>query len=191
MIKQLTSVIAKLKTVPFKNRLMTEAEEKFGNENFSSYLNKNPDCMGVKNGVLEILNGNIIFRLSKPEDYISMSAGVPFHSYFHWEHPLVVECMTWMNQVFPLEGLLNHFLKYCSSFLRGKNSDKIFAVFSGSSGHNSKSMVLKLFEAVFSVYAIKMPVCILSEKSANSGNATPQLARADATRIAMLDEPED
>ena len=188
-VKKLTSLIAKLKTVPFKNRLMTEAEEKFGNENFSSFLNRNPNCMGVKNGLLEIVGEDIVFRQSKPEDYLSMSAGVPFHTYFHWGHPLVVETKKWLNETFPYEDLYEHFMKFCSSFIRGKNSDKIFAIFSGL-GHNSKSMILKLFEATFSMYAIKIPVSLLSEKGANSGNATPQLARAKATRIAMLDEPE-
>ncbi len=188
-VKKLTSLIANLKKVPFKSRLMTEAEEKFANENFSSFLNKDPNCLGVKNGLLEIVGDDIIFRQTKPEDYLSMSAGVPYHTYLHWEHPLVVEVMTWANQTFPLENLTNHFLKFCASFIRGKNSDKIFAVFTGN-GHNSKSLWIKLLEATFSVYAIKMPVSLLSEKSANSGNATPQLARANATRLCLLDEPE-
>src|SRR5437868_737625 len=51
--KTVTCLIAKLKTAPFKKRLMEEAQEKFANENFSDYLNKNFNVTGVKNGLLE------------------------------------------------------------------------------------------------------------------------------------------
>ena len=73
-----------------------------------------------------------------------MCAGVPFHTYFHWGHPLVIETKKWLTQTFPYESLYNHFMKFCSSFIRGKNSDKIFAIFSGK-GNNSKSMILKTY----------------------------------------------
>ena len=189
-IKRLSILINKLKTVPFKTRLMIEAKEFFGIENFSFYLNKNPDLTGIKNGVLEILNNNIMYREAKPEDYVSMCAGVPYHAYFHLDHPLVIECFKWFGQIFPDKDLLHHFLKFAASCLKGRNNDKIFPIFTGG-GDNSKSMIVKLFEATFSVYAIKLPVSILCEKSANSGNATPQLARAKSTRLAFLDEPED
>lgn len=188
--KKLSKLIQELKKKPFKKRLMEEAEELFENEKISDYLNKNPNLTGVKNGVLEIVNDDIIFRPAKPEDYISMCAGVPFNSHMYWNHPLVVETMTYFKQVFPDESLLHYFLKFCSSFFRGKNSDKIFAVFTGK-GHNSKSMIVKLFTIMFAVYAIKMPVGMLFEKGANTGNATPQLARAKNVKLSIFDEPED
>lgn len=189
-IKKLVKLIHELKKKPFKKRLMEEAEELFENEKISEYLNKNADLTGMKNGVLEIVGSDIIFRPAKPEDYISMCSGVPYNNHMHWNHPLVVETMIYFRQVFPDNDLLEYFLKFCASFYRGKNSDKIFAVFTGK-GHNSKSMIVKLFTLIFAVYAIKIPVGILSEKSANSGGATPQLARAKNVKIAILDEPED
>jgi phage/plasmid-associated DNA primase len=189
-IKKLLKLIQELKRKPFKKRLMEEAEEFFENEKISEYLNKNPNLTGVKNGVLEIVNDDLIFRPAKPEDYISMCAGVPFNTHMHLKHPLVVECMEYFRQVYPDEQLLHYFLKFCASFFKGRNSDKIFAVFTGK-GHNSKSMIVKLFNLIFAVYAIKMPVGMLFEKSANSGNATPQLARAKNVKLAIFDEPED
>jgi len=189
-IKKLVKLIQELKKKPFKKRIMEEAEELFENEKISEYLNKNPNLTGVKNGVLEIVNDDIVFRPAKPEDYISMCAGIPFNSHFHLKHPLVEECMTYFKQVYPDEQLLHYFLKFCASFYKGRNSDKIFAVFTGK-GHNSKSMIVKLLNLIFAVYAIKMPVGLLFEKGANTGNATPQLARAKNVKLAIFDEPED
>jgi phage/plasmid-associated DNA primase len=189
-LKQLTKLIFELKKKPFKNRLMEEAQELFENERLTEFLNKNQNLTGVKNGVLEIINNDIVFRPAKPEDYISMCAGVPFNNNMHWDHPLVKECMNYLEKVFPDPELLTYFLKFCSSFFKGRNVDKIFAVFTGN-GHNSKSMIVKLITIAFAVYAIKMPVGLLSEKGANSGNATPQLARAKNVKLAIFDEPED
>ena len=189
-MKKLTALIAKLKNVTFKNALMIEAREVFGIEKFSALLDNNPELTGVQNGVLEIIGNDVVYRETKPQDYISMVTNVPFHSYFNWEHPLVEKAMTWFGQVFTDPKLLHHFLKFSSSCLKGKNSDKIFPIFAGN-GDNSKSMIVKLFVHTFGVYAIKLPITILCEKSANSGNATPQLARAKSTRLAFLDEPED
>ena len=188
--KYVTCLIAKLKTSPFKKRLMEEAQEKFANENFSDYLNKNPNVTGVKNGVLEIVNKSIVFRSAKPEDYITMCSAVHYNTHYDWKHHLVVKCMTWFSQVFSDESLLHYFLKFSASFLKGRNSDKIFVVFTGV-GDNSKSMIIKLFESTFGRYVIKMNVAVLSEKSANSGNASPQMARAAATRGCFLDEADD
>jgi phage/plasmid-associated DNA primase len=108
---------------------------------------------------------------------------------FNWNHPLVKELMTWIGQVFIEKELQHYFLKFAASCLKARNSDKIFAIWTGS-GDNSKSMIVKLFNAL-GPYAIKFPVCMLTENERSSGSATPQFARAKATRIAFLDEPED
>jgi phage/plasmid-associated DNA primase len=189
-MKKITSLVGKLKTVPFKSSIMVEAREQFNQDKFSSLLDNNPDILGLTNGVIEILGPQALFRRSKPEDYVSMTSNVPYSSTFRWEHPLVLECMNWFNQVFPDNGLLHHFLKFAASCLKGRNSDKIFPIWTGS-GDNSKSMIVKLFEAAFGSYCIKFPVALLTEKGGNSSGPTPQLARAKSTRIAFLDEPED
>jgi phage/plasmid-associated DNA primase len=188
-LKKINYVITQLKKVPCKNRIMIEAKECFGFDKFSSFLDKNKDLTGVKNGVLEIIGKDIIYRKTKPEDYMSMCMGVPFHDYFTWKHPLVEECMTWLGQTYA-KDLLHHVLKFGSSGFIARNADKIFTILSGS-GDNSKSMIIKLFEFTFGVYAVKIPVSILTEKNANSGNATPQLAQTKNCRWAFLDEADN
>lgn len=188
--KRLTSLIGKLKTVSFKNSIMTEVSEYFSKDNFLTLLDRNPDLTGVSNGILAIHGNTVIFRKGKPEDYMSMNTNNRYNDSYSWEHPLVQDCMRWLGQVFTNKRLLHHFLKFSASCLKGRNSDKIFPIWTGG-GDNSKSMVVKLFESTLSSYCIKFPVAMLNEKVMNASGPTPQLARAKATRIAFLDEPED
>lgn len=188
-IKKINAVIVSLDQNTKKNKIIFEAQEKFHVDRFSNFLDENYNLLGVKNGVLEIIGNDIIFRNTKPEDYISMSAGVPFHNYFSFDHPLVMECMNWMRQMFE-EDLMCHFLKFAASILKRRNIDKILPIFTGN-GNNSKSMVIKLFMIVFGMYAIKVPVAIFSEKFSASGNASPQLARFLHKAIGFGDEADD
>ena len=190
MMKKLSQVIAKLKTVPFKASVLTEFCEHFFMDKFVTLLDSNSDLLGVTNGVLEVVGTNVFFRKAKPEDYISMCCNNPYNGDYSWGHPLVKECMHWISQVFTDKKLNHHFLKFASSLLRGGNNEKLFPVFTGD-GDNSKSMIVKLFEAVFNSYCIKFPVELLTEKGMSSSGPTPQLARAKATHVAFLDEPED
>jgi phage/plasmid-associated DNA primase len=189
-MKKITSLIGKLKTVAFKSSIMTEACEQFTNDRFINLLDINAELTGVTNGVLEVAGNQVLFRSAKPQDYISMCTNIPYHGTYTWQHPLVLECMKWFGQVFTDRSLLHHFLKFSASCLKGRNSDKIFPIWTGE-GDNSKSMIVKLFEATFHSYCIKFPVAMLSEKAMNASGPTPQLARAKATRLAFLDEPED
>lgn len=188
-IKKINAVIISLDQNTKKNKIMFEAQEKFQVDRFSTFLDDNYNLLGVKNGVLEIIGKDIIFRNTKPQDYISMSAGVPFHSYFSFEHPLVIECMKWMREMFE-EDLMRHFLKFAASILKRRNVDKILPIFTGN-GNNSKSMVIKLFMIVFGMYAIKVPVAIFSEKFVSSGSAAPQTARFVHKAIGFGDEADD
>lgn len=189
-MKKITALIGKLKTVSFKSSIMREAEESFINDRFMSLLDSNAEYTGLTNGVLEIVGNVAMFRSAKPEDFISMCAGVPYHEDYTWHHPLVQECMTWFSQVFPDTELRHHFLKFAASCLKGKNSDKIFPIFTGE-GDNSKSMIVKLFETTFGSYCIKLDISNVTDKGGSASGPTPQLARAKSTRVAFMDEPED
>lgn len=190
IMKKLTALIGKLKTVAFKSCIMSEAGEHFNNERFVTLLDTNPELTGVTNGILEVCGNVIVFRRAKPEDFISMCTNIPYNVNMTWEHPLVKECMKWFSQVFTDRELLHHFLKFSASCLKGKNSDKLFPIFTGD-GDNSKSMIVKLFEATFNSYCIKFDIANVTGKTMNASGPTPQLARAKSTRIAFMDEPED
>lgn len=175
-----------------KGGILFDAKDKFFVEDFTMKLDSNPDILGVRNGVLEIAGNSVNQRKGKPEDYLCKVCTTPYHAYYSFEHPLVVECMLWFARTFPNGELRHYFLKFAASCIRGKNSYKIFAIFTGDKGNNSKSMIVKLFETTFGCYCIKLPIAAISGKEQGTGGGpAPHLARAAWARIIFIDEPED
>lgn len=189
-VKRLGILIGDLKNGTFKNKLELTCREKFRHDTFLNLLDSNPDLTGVTNGILEAVDNAIIHRSGKPEDYVSMCNNLPYQTSYSWDHPLVVECMEWFEQVYPDPALKHHFLKLAASCLKGMNSDKIFPMMSGN-GNNSKSMIVKLFESTFGMYCIKFDFSVVTTRNSNSSGPTPQMARAKSTKIAFIDEPPD
>jgi phage/plasmid-associated DNA primase len=189
-MKKLGQLINKLDNRGFKNSVASEAMDLFKHERFSELLDMNPETMGVLNGVLEAVGNKVVFRKGKPEDYISKCTNIPYRE-LSWDHHLVKECREWFEKVFPDEQLRDYFYKFSASIIKGRNSDKLFPVWTGE-GNNSKSMVVKLYEAVFGPYCIKFPISLVAGRVMKStSNATPELARARTAKVAFLQEPDD
>jgi phage/plasmid-associated DNA primase len=187
VIKKISMLIGKLKTVPYKCSLLKEAAEQFFHEKLEDIADMIPTYLGIQNGVIEILKDRAIFRKGKPEDFITKTTTVPYKVDYTWESPLVVETMSWIGKVFLDQELFKHFLKFSASCLKRMNSDKIFPVFTGE-GDNSKSMIVKLFEVVFGSYSIKFPTSLITGKRTGSSAATPELARARAACLGFIQE---
>jgi putative DNA primase/helicase len=189
-ILRIDALIMKLKFVPFKNNIITELKTKMLNHKFDKCCDANPNILGLANGVLEVVGGNVHFRAAKPEDYVLMNTKIDYDDTYTWDSPEVVACMAWMAQVFPDPELKLHFLKFAASCIKGRNSDKIFPIFTGE-GNNSKSMIVKLFTQTFGEYAIKLDMANFTGRNNNAGNASPHMARAKSVRLALADEAAD
>jgi len=188
LIGKIGKLINKLKTRVFKHKIVLETCEKFYVEDFNKFLDGNENLMGLVNGVVETLDTKAIVREGKPEDYVSLTTGLFWRHDLHEKHPLVIRLMDWLCKVFPDKRLLDYFGKSAASCLRGKNSDKKFTTHSGQ-GDNSKSMIKKLFEAVFGAYCITFPTSIFTSKK-SSGGPDPAIARSKYARIAFVQEPD-
>jgi len=189
-ILKLDALIMKLKFVPFKTSIITELKTKLLNQKFDKSCDANPHLLGLENGIFEVVGGNIHFRAAKPEDYVLMNTGIEYDDTLTWESPSVIKVMDWMSQVFPDPKLKVHFLKFAASCIKGRNSDKIFPIFTGE-GNNSKSMIVKLFVRTFGQYVIKFDVANFTSRNNNPSAASPQLARGKSVRLALADEAAD
>lgn len=187
-IKQCTRLIFNLKKVPFKRSIMTEVTEFFHHSTLCDIMDMNPFVMGIQDGVIDVSGNKAIVRPGKPEDYISKQSTVGLQTKYDWKHPLVLEVMEWLEKVFPNKSLRDHFIKYVSSCMRGRNSDKLFPILTGE-GDNGKSMIIKALELLFGQYCIKFPTSIITGKRTQSSSAMPELARARAAKIAIVQEP--
>lgn len=188
VMKKINKLISRLKTRNFKNNVIGEILEKFYIDDFESKLDSHDSLLGCFNGVLEATDTEAVLRPGKPEDYVSKTTGLIYRNEYTWDTPLVKDVDTWMNQIFPDKDLCKYAGKLLGSCIRGRNSEKLFAVLTGQ-GDNSKSMLKKALESCFGPYCITFPTTIFTAKRASSG-PIPELARAKAVRVAMVQEPD-
>ena len=188
-IKRLTELIYKLKTVSFKNNILTEAMEIFYNSRFDDYINVNPDLMGVQNGIIECCDKYAIFRRGKPEDFVTICSPTTYEEEYDWNHPKVRTFLKWMHQAFVEEERFAYVMRLFSSFLRSKNSNKILPILTGDT-NSSKSMTKKLLECVFGTYAFTFPTEVLTERR-RAGGPSPETALARHAKITFVQEPDE
>jgi phage/plasmid-associated DNA primase len=189
LIKKIQILIGKLKKHTFKMNVLKELKEWFYDEEFKKVIDENPALVKTQNGVIECCDNFAVFRPGKPEDYITKNTFSYYPQDFHWGHPVVVKVRKWIRQIFCDKELEEHFLKDSASFLYGKNSEKFFRVWSGANGDNSKSMLVKLFEAALGMYVIKLPTYVFSGQT--TSGPSPELARSKGAHGAIAQEPDD
>lgn len=189
LIHKVNSIISGLGEPGYKSSIIREITSMFFIPNFIDYLDGNYEFTGVPNGVIEVNEECATFRPGKPEDYITMQTKVPYQIY-HMNHPLILELLDWFNKMFIDRDVVHYFLKYNSSGLRARNSDKIFMMYTGELGDNSKSTVVKLMECTWGSYLIKISPAAYTAVSTrkDSSAPTPDIARSKNRRWGIVDE---
>lgn len=195
--KSLTDVSYKLRDITFKDKLMKEAIILFNDPTFESCLDTNPNLIGMSNGVYDLTTGT--FRDGRPEDRLSLSTGIDYPDINpddidiereECDNEKVQSIFEFMSQVFPIPAVRRYFYISLASYLKGLNSDEKFHVWTGVGG-NGKSKVLELFEAAMGDYCFKLPITMLTQKRAQSGQATPELSLAGNKRFGSFQEPDE
>ena len=189
-IGQISSLIKKFKTKTTKDKVIDFCKEKFYVENFKRLTKTGGLITAWPNCVVEICGKKAIPRPGKLEDYLTKAGIVPYHPEFNWDHPTVVDCMEYLGQVFPEEQLLHYALKDFASYLKGKNAEKLFRVWTGE-GDNSKSMLIKLMQLWLGELCIDLPDTVYTGGGKKGGGPTPELAQADGAHLAVTCEPDD
>ena len=188
LIDKINKLTVKLKNGAMKRRIINEAREHFKDDNFNIYKDMNDSYFGLINGVIETCSDRAVFRRGKPQDYITRSSMVKYHTEYTWNHPLVEEFMLWMRQCFPDPSLKEYVLCLISSFMRSGNVEKIFPCLIGE-GDNSKSMFKKVLELVFGTYAFTFATETLMSR--NAARANQQKALARYCKIVFAQEPDN
>jgi P4 family phage/plasmid primase-like protien len=186
--KQASRMINNLKSAPYKNNVMKEAQEVFYDEKFAKKLDSNRYLIGFNNGVYDLKKN--IFRDGIPEDYISMKMNVDYDVSLTENDPSVQDVHDFLEQIFPDTTVRNYFLDVSSDVFIGGNQRKLVMVWSGE-GDNGKSVTQHIFEKMLGDYAIKLPTSLITGKRTQASQACPELARAgNGVRWAVLQEPD-
>jgi hypothetical protein len=193
--EEIGKLIKKLGNQGYMTSLIRACFPKFYVEDIVKKRNANANTTGWANCVIECCSNYAYPRPGKPEDYITMSTdtsypiGPEWDNGAGWKHPLVIELMKWLGQLFIDSELLAFVLKDMASMLYGSNAEKLFRVWTGDT-NTGKSTFIKFMQAIFGIYCCDFPVEMVCGKTMKAETGlNPALAQAAGTHIAVVSEP--
>ena len=142
-------------------------------------LDKNPDLIACKNGVLCLNGGKPALRPAKPEDYITMNTNVM------WREPTKHAADLWQDYLDTFLPDLDDRRVAQIAFghcLPGGNNEKIVIVIMGDP-NTGKSTMVNSIEAALGDYAVSVDHSVFQQKTFN-----PTLAAAVNSRMAIASE---
>lgn len=182
------SVINKLENVTFKNNILNQAVYLYKAHDPDFYINldSNPYLIGFKNGVYDFKQNT--FRNSTQNDCITFSTGYDFMEYDE-NCPQVKEVYEFLSKIITNQKVMEYLLKVLGKTLIGIPEEK-FYIWTGISGANGKSTLVNLLEETLGDYTTSVDVSLLTNKRANSSNASPDIVRLRGKRLFTFQEPE-
>lgn len=180
---ELETVARYLGSTLVRNRIVGDVKNRLYYPDFESKLNTKPNIIGVTNGTLNVLEGKVY--PSRVADLLSQNTRVP---YIDMESRNERKLFKILHKVFPDPDQLQFFLRSCSTFLEGKNSNKVFYVWWGS-GNNCKSGMATLVQSALGDYCCTAPVSLITSKRGAANESTPELAHIENKLAVFLQEP--
>lgn len=173
--------IAKVNT---RKNIYMDIKKRLYYPNVKSKFNSVKGIIGVDNGTLELTSGNV--RETRHTDFLTLSTK-NIYKPLQDQNDLAI-LYNILKQVFPREGMLEFFIRSCSTFLEGYNSKKIFYVWWGY-GNNCKTGMQTLVQSALGQYSGIAPVSLITSKRSGSSNATPELVHLKDKLIVFIQEP--
>jgi len=179
-------IITQLENVSFKNNIINQLVSLFKNHDpdFYKQLDSNPYLLGFKDGIYDFKTNQ--FRKGDPKDYLTYTTGYEYIDYDP-NNPIVQEIYEFLSQIITNKEVFEFTLKVLGKSLFG-SPDERFYILNGV-GSNGKSSLFNLIEATLGDYATAVDTALLTNKRANSGNASPDIIRLKGRRYMFFQEP--
>jgi phage/plasmid-associated DNA primase len=187
-IAQIGNLKKQLRKSNYKNTLIKECCDKFHHEDFPTVHDSNILLFPFRNCVVEVNDElkKASLRDGKPEDFITVTAGVQYPKNFTKKTPAVIKFERWMKQLFPDEDLRNEFKKWLASCLRGKNMDKKLPMFTGPPNGGKTTLfncISTAFGPLHQVFENDM-----FKAASSAGQANPAMADAKYAKLVTMEE---
>ena len=190
VLKEIKKIVKNLYTESYRSQIINSSQTYFWKENITKILNKNPNILGMKNGVIELTEEKAIVRPGKPEDFITKMIGVRYKYKYNWQHKDVQALLLYLRQVFPNESVNHHMKKDISSFLYGRNKEKKFRVWIGDT-NGSKSIYQKIIRRMLGDYYCDLPPEYYSAQQKSGSGPNPELAQTEDCHVGFSAEMDD
>jgi len=184
-IKNLGSLMNKLKKTTDKNNIMRESMELFYDSKFIRLMDANKYLMCFSNGVVDFKKKE--FRNGLPQDYITKSTNVPFLGN-DLDSEVVENITQFMKQLFPEASVCKYMWEHLSSSLIGANINQTFNIYCGS-GSNGKSILADLMSLSLGDYKGTVPISLVTEKRNKIGGTSSEVIQLKGIRYAVMQEP--
>ncbi|KAL0018645.1 hypothetical protein WJX79_005555 [Trebouxia sp. C0005] len=154
---------------------------------FAKKLDQNPDFLAVKNGVIDLVTGDI--RQGQPSDYVSKAIET---EYLGLDYPCR-NIQDFFNSIFDDQHMVEYVQRLLGYGITGHTREQKFVIMTGV-GSNGKGVLYQILDSLLSGWAKKPmdPDCILKRgRPSGKGAATPYLSQLAGARIAICDEVGD
>lgn len=176
--------------------IIGRCRDEFSKRGIYDNMNKNPDIMGVSNGVL-IVNPEVVagspatdykFITGYHSYYLTMYSQVPYVP-FNPRNPYVKTMLYTLKAIFPDEesDAWLFVMLFVASALNGRMKDNFILILKGD-GRAGKSVIAEYSLKVFGQYAVKMKATYLSSIETNPNAPDPLLLMLKTARLATYSE---
>lgn len=177
----------KLRDNGFKTGVIREAEQLFERIKFADSLDKDPQIMGVGNGIIK-LDKTVEFITGYHNYAVSKHTSVKYKEFNPYE-PITKKVLYVIRNLFP-DNEPDTFLFmmcYFAAALDGQKKESLLTLIIGH-GSNGKSFLLELFKETIGPYGVKMPLAFLTSRQKNAEGATPATMMLVDARVAHYSE---
>lgn len=132
-------ISTKLRTVKFKNDVITECKFLFYDPKFLDKIDENRHLLCFNNGVYDLDKGE--FREGRPEDYITLCTNIDYIDYDPNDRD-VLAVEKFFGEIQPDSDMRNYVLDLLSSCLQGHTPDEKFHIWTGSGCHLKDTKIM-------------------------------------------------
>ncbi|KAJ3335636.1 hypothetical protein HDU93_004812 [Gonapodya sp. JEL0774] len=172
---------------PFKLKGYMSLTKRFFAKRSAEFLklrDSKRNLIGFENGILDLdawTSGRTdYFRVSRPDDYVTMSTGYDFNHAEAHDEEIKERIMEVLSQIQPEVENRDFLLKFLSSMLSGEIKDAKLMFFEGN-GANGKSMLTKSVVSILGDYGAMAKTEIFTQKAGSDARA-PNSAIAKIAR---------
>lgn len=188
-IKKAADINTNYSNAAWRKNIIDASQIFFLIRDLDKIMDDNRSLTGVQNGVIEVNNKRAIFRHGIPEDYITKFTPVRYEDLGD-NHPMAIEYMKFIHQVFPNDELAETQLRFFSSLLYGVPY-KYFYVWTGV-GDNGKSTLVRMLNATLGdEYVVTVSPTFITRRRVSSSNPTPEIADMKGSRLVVIQEPDE
>jgi len=189
--KACKSIIKTLSSDAGKSKLIRELTIFYSDSKFSEYIDSNMNVLSIKNGVLEFYtDGSFEFRGSKPEDYLTFCAPSQYIEYSD-DHEYVMYIRNWIKQIIREDETEQYLIRFLSSFLCGRNKEKIFSIWTGATNNSKSSLGNLIRKTLGKKYCGNVEPIELCSVKGQKGRASSELMAIRGSNVVISSEPSE